>query len=166
MKRNVSLLFAVVFLLSGCASIVSDDHYPVRINSTPDGADITIKNEDGEIVFAGTTPIRVYLESSCGYFDGETYCVTFSKAGYKEERTIIDSNLDEWYYLGNIFFGGLIGILIVDPATGSMFELPEKVSTNLIKEEDISLNEKVIRIVSMDQVPEDLRKHLIKLNWI
>lgn len=163
MKRNVSLLFAVVFLLFGCASIVSDDDYPLRIHSNPEGADITIKNEDGETVYSGTTPTTVHLESSCGYFDGETYCVTFSKAGYKEEKTIVDSNLDEWY-LGNIIFGGLIGILIVDPATGSMFELPEKVSTTLTKEEDISLNEKVIRIVSLDQVPEDLRRHLIKLN--
>ena len=38
--------------------------------------------------------------------------------------------MDGWY-IGNILFGGLIGMLIVDPATGAMYNLPDRVDINL-----------------------------------
>ena len=43
---------------------------------------------------------------------------------------ILESEVDSWYF-GNILFGGLIGMLIIDPATGAMWKLPENVSTDL-----------------------------------
>jgi hypothetical protein len=38
--------------------------------------------------------------------------------------------MDGWY-IGNILFGGLIGILIVDPLTGAMWKLDDVVYGNL-----------------------------------
>jgi hypothetical protein len=38
--------------------------------------------------------------------------------------------MDGWY-IGNILFGGVIGFLIVDPATGAMWKLGDPVYGNL-----------------------------------
>ena len=37
----------------------------------------------------------------------------------------IDGAINGWYF-GNIIFGGLIGMLAVDPATGAMYTLSPK----------------------------------------
>lgn len=40
--------------------------------------------------------------------------------------------MDGWYF-GNILFGGLIGFLIVDPATGAMYTLkPDTLNVHLV----------------------------------
>jgi hypothetical protein len=40
--------------------------------------------------------------------------------------------VDGWYF-GNLLFGGLIGLLIVDPATGAMYKLePNEINCNLV----------------------------------
>ena len=98
--------------------------YPVSISSSPEGAPFTIRNEDGVTVAKGTTPEVVSLKAGAGFFDGETYTI---RSG--SQTTILDSDLDEWYW-GNIIFGGLVGMLIVDPATGAMWELPESITIN------------------------------------
>ena len=46
--------------------------------------------------------------------------------------------MDGWY-IGNIVFGGLIGWLVVDPASGAMWKLQDSVHGNLeAKEEEIA----------------------------
>jgi hypothetical protein len=43
----------------------------------------------------------------------------------------LDSTLSGWYF-GNILIGGLIGLLIVDPLTGAMYDLePENIEQSL-----------------------------------
>lgn len=116
-------------LLSGCASIVSDSTYPVQIKSSPSGKNFVVKNEAGERVHAGRTPQTVMLKAGAGFFDGATYEVEFSAGN----TLTIDSSLDPWYF-GNIIFGGLIGLIIVDPATGAMWKLPESVSATIYEE--------------------------------
>lgn len=118
------LLASAIVSLCGCASIVSESRTPVSINSSPTGASYQITSEDGALVHSGVTPEQVTLKAGAGYFDGETYKVTFRKDGYAENSSIINSRMNGWYW-GNIVFGGLIGMLIVDPLTGAMFKLPE-----------------------------------------
>ena len=72
------------------------------------------------------------LKSGAGYFDGEKYSVKYSKEGYNDGLSVIDSSLSGWY-IGNLLFGGIVGLLIVDPATGAMWKLPENTSTSLTK---------------------------------
>ena len=107
----------------GCASIVSDSKYPVSITSTPSGADFEITNEDGNYVESGITPGHVTLKSGAGYFDGEKYLITYKKEGYSTTKNTLDTEINNWYTFGNLGFGGLIGYLIVDPATGAMYKL-------------------------------------------
>lgn len=123
-------LAAAVMSAAGCATIVSDSKYPVSIQSSPAGAEFEVRNEAGALVHSGATPSQVTLEAGAGYFDGERYQVSYRKEGYADGSSVIDSSVDGWFW-GNILFGGLIGMLAVDPATGAMYKLPTNTSANL-----------------------------------
>lgn len=121
-KKIITLSF---LCLSGCTTIVSQSEYPVTINSSPKGATFIIKNQAGVEVENGVTPKQVSLTTKAGFFDGETYAIRFDKAGYQSGFSVLDTELEDWYF-GNILFGGTIGGFIVDPYTGAMWELPEE----------------------------------------
>ena len=53
-----------------------------------------------------------------------------NKEGYTTKIYAITSSLDGWYF-GNIIFGGVLGMLIVDPMTGAMYNLPARVDISL-----------------------------------
>ncbi len=134
---NLAVIFrgivsgCIISTTVGCASIVSDSKYPVSITSTPPGANFKIENEAGKVVESGVTPGHVILEAGAGYFDGEKYVVTYNKPGYSDSKTVLDTEIDNWYGWGNLFFGGLLGYLVVDPLTGAMYELPPLAHTTL-----------------------------------
>ncbi len=149
----------------GCASIVSKSEWPIRIASSPEQADVTITDiRDDKKIFTGKTPTTVTLSSRGGYFKGKTYKVDLSKDGYASQSTEIKSTMNGWY-IGNILFGGLIGLLIVDPATGAMWTLDPK-DVNLILEKKIAAvpsDQKSLSVVSLKDVPDDLRDKMIKI---
>lgn len=126
---GLTLLTAVIST-TGCASILSKSKYPVAIESSPSGANFVIKNRKGEQVADGVTPATVTLPAKRGYFRSNDYEVQFEKDGYASASVPLKSSLDEWYF-GNILLGGAIGMLIVDPATGAMWELPKQVTGSL-----------------------------------
>ena len=131
-KTLFASLLTAPLLLTGCASIVDGGAKIVQINSNPEGAKVTISNREGKQICIQTTPAKVSLERSSGFFEGETYTLAFELPGYYPFETHVQSSVDGWYF-GNIAFGGLIGMLIVDPATGDMFTLsPREVNCNLI----------------------------------
>ncbi|MFK3971192.1 hypothetical protein ACI2KS_10745 [Pseudomonas sp. NPDC087358] len=127
---KASVLACVTLATTGCASIISESKYPVAIHSSPPGASYNIMNQSGAQIHSGQTPDQITLESGAGYFEGEAYTVTYRKDGYLPSTQTLNSGIDGWYW-GNIVLGGLIGMLIVDPATGAMFSLPERISTEL-----------------------------------
>jgi|TARA_R100000789_G_scaffold100208_1_gene109236 hypothetical protein len=126
------LIAAATLALTGCASIVSESTYPVSIQSSPAGATYEVTNQAGMIVSSGVTPGQVTLQAGAGYFDGELYRVSYKRDGYSDQVATLDTNVDGWYW-GNFIFGGLLGMLIVDPATGAMYKLPNSVHGNLIQ---------------------------------
>ena len=119
-----------MLLGSGCASIVSKSQWPVTINSNPSGANVTIKNKRGMEMHKGATPMTITLPSSAGFFKPAAYQFAFEKEGYYPASASLSAGMNGWY-IGNIIFGGLIGILIVDPATGAMWKLNDTVCGNL-----------------------------------
>jgi len=119
-SRLVVVLVAVY--ASGCASIVSKNKYPVAINTEPPAAKIEVRDQHGVVKFAGVSPATAVLHAGDGYFSRAYYTVTASKEGYASASMPIQNSIDGWYW-ANILFGGLIGLLIVDPATGAMFEI-------------------------------------------
>jgi hypothetical protein len=165
MRKLVYSLFIavlIVVLLAGCATIVSKSDYPVTITSNPDGANIRVTNGAGESVFSGQTPATVTLKAGAGFFKGEDYTVTFEKEGYNAHTAQIQRGVDGWYIGGNLLFGGLIGWLIVDPATGAMWTL-----SNLhadLTSATSSISEDGVHIVTINQVPEDLRSEMVRLD--
>lgn len=124
----------LIVCISGCASIVSKSNYPVSIESQP-SAVFTITNKAGDVIHSGTTPEAVTLAAGAGFFVGERYEIVFSRDGHEDRTYTLQSELDEWY-IGNILFGGPLGLLIVDPAAGAMYKLPKNVSGSF---EDITL---------------------------
>lgn len=122
---------AVCVFGTGCASIVDGGDKTVHFNSTPPGAKFTIYNKKGEAVESRTTPANVTLKRSSGYFSGIQYLVKFEAPGYYPGEIGLKSSMNGWYF-GNIVFGGLIGILIVDPLTGAIFTLPKDFNYNLV----------------------------------
>lgn len=162
MKRHLSFIFivALTFVFTGCASIVSKSTYPVAIQSRPAGATITVTDKKGRDIYIGNTPAIVYLKSSSGFFSKAEYAVKISLPGYQEHLTVINSSLDGWYF-GNIVFGGLIGMLFIDPATGAMWTLDrESISVSLIPEEE----KHTLEIRTIDQVPDKYKEYLVKIN--
>jgi len=163
-KLMPAVLILPVLFLTGCASIVGKSDFPLTINSNPDGANILIKDERGLKVFSGITPTTVTLTAGEAYFHGKSYNITFSKSGYADQYVEVKSTLSGWYF-GNILFGGLIGILIVDPVTGKMWKLPvTDVTGNLYEKTASNKNQQVLQIVSIDQIPKEDRVKLVKLN--
>ena len=127
---KICLLSIAALAATGCASIVSESRYPVSVTSAPSGAAYEISNEAGSVISSGVTPNQVTLKAGAGYFDGEKYTVNYRKEGYLSKTEVLDTNMNGWYW-GNIVFGGLIGMLIVDPLTGAMYRLPEGINSNL-----------------------------------
>lgn len=158
MKKSkfVSLFVLLTCLLSGCASIVSKSSYTVMINSVPSEAKITITDKKGVNVYEGLSPSIVKLDASSGFFSKASYLVKFEKEGYQLKTCQITSKIDGWYF-GNILLGGLIGMLIVDPATGAMYKL----DTDAV---DVSLMpERTVSIIDIQSLPDEMKNHLVLL---
>lgn len=124
MKKYLRILVVIPALsLCNCASIVSKSDYPVTITSSSP-KEITVKNKStSSTVYSGTTPTTVTLSASGGYFQPAKYDVLYA-SGIQG----LNAKIDPWY-VGNILFGGIIGLL-VDPATGAMWKLPNEVHLN------------------------------------
>ena len=129
MQRTL-IAASIVLALSGCASIFNGPSQAVTIQSVPEGAAITVTNRSGEKIHAGTAPVTLTLKRGAGYFKSETYTVAFSKDGFAAKELTITGTMSGWY-IGNLIFGGVIGMLAIDPVTGAMYSFPESVSGTL-----------------------------------
>lgn len=151
--KNMFKLPAVLttlLLASGCATIVSGNKYPVSIQSNPSGAEFTVVNNDsGAVISEGTTPDTVTLYSGASYFKPAHYTITIKKAGHEPKTINLKAELNSWY-IGNILFGGPLGLLVVDPISGAMYALPTEVSANLNS----------LSIVSTDNLTEEQKAKL------
>lgn len=162
-NRVLAFVVASTLLLNSCASIVSKSNYPISINSTPSDAKISITNKKGIEIYKGTTPANLKLKSGAGFFSKASYQVKFEKDGYETKIVPINFKLDGWY-IGNIIFGGVIGFLIVDPATGAMYKLDtEFVNETLVKSTSTTENEE-LKIYTFNEIPSDWKEHLVLIS--
>ncbi len=105
----------------------------------------------------------VTLPASSGYFKAAKYQIEFSKRGLATQNVPLTADIDGWYF-GNILFGGPIGMLIVDPATGAMWKLPDNVNANASPIATLSSeNGKAIKLVDKNSIPAGLQTQLIAL---
>jgi hypothetical protein len=151
MKKILSLI-AVAIILSSCATIVSKSSSMVGVDTTPQGAVVQILNRKGEIVYSGHTPTTLSLKHGSGFFKKASYQVKLSMDGYESKTVVINAHVNGWYW-GNLVFGGFIGFLIIDPATGAMYKL-----NNDYVDEKMTL-----KVVTLKDIPAERRKDLVRL---
>ncbi len=166
MKPNTlnALIASAVLICSGCASIVSKTERSVRFDSDPSQAQLTVADGEGKEIYSGETPATLKLKTKRSYFKGQSYTVTFAKPGYQSQTLQIASTINGWYF-GNFFFGGLLGMLVVDPLTGAMWTLtPEKFNAHLAATQAAGGDsDAVLQVVLLKDVPSDLRGNLLRV---
>ncbi|UTZ37365.1 hypothetical protein HB763_12040 [Vibrio campbellii] len=128
MNKNKMLLSATLstLLLTGCGSIINGTTQNMTVKATPSSADIKLLSSNGSIIAQSKGSLFYNLERSDGFFDGANYNLEVSSAGYENQIIPLTSSASGWYIGGNILLGGLIGWLIVDPATGGMWAIEAK----------------------------------------
>jgi hypothetical protein len=129
MNGKLILLF-LSMTLGACASIVSGYEHNVSVSSTPSDANFKIIDKSGTEIYSGKTPASVSLNSGDGYFSKAQYSIKFEKSGYAQKNYELTPIISNWYWV-NIPFLNIPGLLIVDPATGAMYELPKNVDVSL-----------------------------------
>lgn len=166
MKASVGAL-TTLLLSTSCASIVSRSRYEVTINSVPSQAIVRVLNKNGAEVAAGMTPVTLRLKAGHGFFRSARYTLVFSKDGYEEKHIPLESSLDPWYF-GNLIFGGFIGFLIVDPATGAMWKLEDRMISTVLEPQAQPIavakqegSDKTLNVYALSDVPEELRQHMV-----
>lgn len=152
--RNLAVL-TTLLVSCGCATVVtqssrsqsswSQTTWPVRLTSSPEGAKVTITNKAGAPVMVKgkhgtplTTPDTVQLPGSASLLQAEKYTFEFKKEGYQPKTVVLDARINKWFYGNAVFIPAFgLGFLLfaVDPVTGAMWELDEKVKTTLAVDE-------------------------------
>lgn len=153
----------ICMLLSGCATIITGGSQTLTISSDPTDAQVKIYNKAGVLISNSETPQTISLKRGRGFFRGETYKIVIEKENYDTHEVIVDSRFSGWY-LGNVIFGGLLGLLIIDPATGAMWTLsPDTVAPQLTK--TLAKNDEMqLKVALISSVPKNLRSKLQPIN--
>jgi hypothetical protein len=151
--------------LSGCATIVHGGPRPIAVASTPAGATVAVYDRDNTLVEKNTTPFVAKLPTQYGYFKSQTYRLVFELPGHAPAEVKLESSVSGWYFC-NLVFGGLIGMLIVDPLTGAMYNLsPEKIEQPLSPNQaQLTRNGNGFLVVLASQATEHERAEMVRVN--
>ncbi len=119
MPKFIYILF-LLLTMSSCASIIHGPTQSISFSSQPSGAKITVDGKE-----YGVTPRTVDLRRK-GRLKGEIstkteYAVKIEMDGFYPYEIKLQREMDGWF-LGNLLFGGLIGI-IIDASNGAMYKL-------------------------------------------
>ena len=157
--------FGACAALSGCASIVHGGPRAISVASSPNGAKVSIYDRSNTLVQTNTTPFVARLNTKYGYFKGQTYRLVFELPGHANAEVNLGSSVSGWYF-GNIVFGGLIGMLIVDPLTGAMYNLtPEKIEQHLSDTQaQVIRDRKGVLVVLASQTTAHEREQMVRVN--
>jgi hypothetical protein len=151
---------AVIMIFSSCATIITSSRCPLNIRSNPLGAKVEITNRNGMLVFEGTTPSSMLLKSGAGFFKKEHYTIRLTMDGYAEKVLFVNCTLNGWYF-GNIVFGGIIGLLIVDPATGAMYRLDTNYASENLN--PVTVGKPTLQILDINDISSNMKSHLVSL---
>jgi len=155
-KQSLRPLWGLLLLvMTSCSTIVHGGPATIPIDSRPSDAQLTITNmHTDERVVSTKTPYKAVLKRGAGYFQSAKYKLAFHKEGYQDQEVLITGKVDGWYF-GNLLFGGLIGMVIVDPLTGAMWVLrPDEVQAELGKPSAFFDNtDEGLLVVLREQVP-------------
>jgi PEGA domain len=119
--KKILFTAALVTLLASCATITGQGNQAVKINTTPQGADVII---DGQ---RSTTPAVVTLKGASGY------PIIAKKEGFKDGYGKVNGDVRILpAIVGNIFnLTGIIGMAVDFFATGAAYKLDQEVNIDL-----------------------------------
>ena len=117
-------------VFTGCATVVSGRDATVTVTSNPPEAHVAIRNQEGQVVATGVTPMQVSLDRSRGLLKKPPYYTAIlQKSGFKPQEIEIKPMINPWV-AGNLLIGPL-GV-VADSATGAMWNLkPNRISRQL-----------------------------------
>jgi uncharacterized protein YceK len=118
LKKLIPVL-ALTALTGGCASIVSDDDSTTYIETIPEKARCELHGQDFTRVV--NTPTSLSLPSNAA-----PITVACKTEGYRNTIKELDTSIDGWI-LGNLIFGGIIGVAI-DAARGAGMKYPPRIT--------------------------------------
>ena len=154
---------ACALLLSSCATIVGGKYQNVSVDTKASdqssiAAQCTLSNDRGTV--SVTTPGTARVRRSDGALD-----VSCQKDGAQIGQQTYHASTRGMVW-GNILFGGVIGWLIVDPATGAMYKLSEPlVEGTLQKNSTGSVNpDHTLKITAIGDIPKSMQGQLVKIN--
>jgi hypothetical protein len=150
---------------AGCASIFNSGPRPISVASTPPGAKVTIYDRSNALVQTNTTPFVAQLDPKAGYFKSQNYRMVFEMPGYANAEINLGSSVSGWYW-ANIVLGGVLGMLVIDPLTGAMYNLtPEKIEQTLTASQaEVIRSGKGVLVVLVSQATEHERAEMVRLN--
>jgi len=124
---NSKLVFSILLLCTGCASITGSKNQPVSVQASHngqvlDGIDCTLVNDKG--VWYVKAPGSTVVQKS-----GQDLVVTCNKQGLPQGVATYASSANGGVW-GNILFGGLIGFA-VDASSGAAFDYPTSMGVQM-----------------------------------
>jgi hypothetical protein len=151
--------------LTGCATIVHGGARSISVASTPAGAHVSIYDRSNTLVQTNTTPFVAQLSPGAGYFRGQTYRLVFELPGHGTAEVKLKPVLSGWY-VGNLLFGGVIGMLIVDPLTGAMYDLaPDKIQQPLSPSQaEVIRTRQGVLVVLASQLTQGERDAMVRVD--
>jgi hypothetical protein len=148
MKRLAVFVLLVVSIpvLGACATIVHGSSQNVNMMSAPAGAKVSVNGMP-----MGATPAILSLDRR------QNHVVKYELEGYQPVSLELKRGVSGWI-VGNIVFGGIIG-LVVDAATGSMYKLsPEQLSATLAGQVGVGKTGDVLMITTVMKVDPSWEK--------
>lgn len=147
MKKSIIICsLAITLLMSSCATIVPGSKQNVKFDSSPGSARIFIDE-----IEVGKTPFEIKLTRK------SEHSVMIKLEGYQTYQTTLTKKFNGWY-VGNILFGGLIGV-IIDPITGAMYNLsPSEINAQLNKGTAFLSNNKNIYVAVTLEIDPNWKK--------
>lgn len=118
--KKLTTVILLSLLFCSCASIINTSRQYVPITTNPAGATVTLNGKD-----FGKTPTGINMKRK-----NNDHLLKFTLDGYEPSETSLARVVDGWI-IGNILFGGLIG-LGIDALSGGMYHLnPNRVDITL-----------------------------------
>ena len=155
MNKRAAVIGALLIgaiMTTGCATIMHGDRQSVSIVSGKENTKIKVLDEAGNVVSEGTNNLTVALKRGKEMFKGNNYKIV-AETGDEKQEVLLNSGVNGAYVVGNLFFGGLIGWIIVDPASGAMWT---------IKTPD-GQPAKEVKIFTKDVVPKEVMEKAEKV---
>lgn len=143
----VAIAVVAAATAAGCASLTKGSAQTIAISTNPAGAACTLTRAGQVIGEINPTPSTVSVFKS-----GKPIVVRCRKRGYKDGSARLGSSF-ETMTLGNVIFGGLVGV-VIDAGSGATHDYPTTLELTLIPDHFASA-------AARDAFFADLRKRVV-----